>query len=175
MRKRTILIFLMPEQGAFNASFVLADNLRKDGYEIIYVHGSDHFDEHIQEQGFRCKTFSFSKNRMPNDIDTWVDDIDSFEDWIDETFPALVLLDPITTIWNYPFIRLFFKKNIKIMNLNTTLSYVSNCKAPPVFSCRIPSDRENFPPNVVNYCLWLKTRFGYYIRRLKPRLLHRSI
>lgn len=151
-RKYSVFIMLLPERGAFNASFTLARRLTERNIRVNYL-GPPEFEAHVQKQGFAYCTL---KVREPSEVEIeeskrwrflqrlqvrnseafhwYMDVLRATENLIRSDRPDLVLLDPI--MWRFS--PQILRCSIPIVGLNTTLASVFDTAIPPVFSNIIP-------------------------------------
>jgi UDP:flavonoid glycosyltransferase YjiC (YdhE family) len=175
---KKIFVILLPEHGAFNASFMLARRLKERGYTPVYV-GPSRFEKRISDQGFdfnileaaplsgegidqaksarnwRQKLRQF---RMECEQDSSV--LDDIERLIDTKKPRLALLDPIMWTSSPPFL----KKGVQILGLNTTLAATFEADIAPVFSGIMPEPNRKYCMYLRNILAWAKVMANNYVR-----------
>lgn len=178
----TIFIGMLPEQGAYNASFEIARRLKQRDFRVIYGCTSK-FNEHITNQGFDVCVFSETETAKSNAInmgrnmdsrrqsgERYLDILKDISQLADAYSPVLVLLDPLLWHLSPPLLS----QGIPIIGLNTTLASVFQVNTPPVFSGVIP--RANNKGNRLK-CLfaWVRILVSHYkIRWYKCYLAMRA-
>lgn len=174
-RKRSILFLLFPEFASFNASFALAKTLQQEGYRVSYL-GGERFQYHVGRQGFEYITLSIDRTysesceailkeqswwrrhrlHITASLELYESLWRSMREWLKDNRVDLLLLDPVMWIDALPFVEL----KVPIVNLNTTLASHPNVYAPPVFSKKIPQQKQGLLSKGQNLCLWGTTRLG---------------
>ncbi len=163
MNKRLVIIAVLPERGAYNASFMLAHALIATGFTVLYV-GTADFRQHVTAQGFEFLSLRINDNTPAaatshGPISRWQrkraslraefernqDILQQVEVIIRERSPALLLMDPIiSSIYSAPFL----KYGVPIMSLNTTLASTFSTRYPPVFASTIPENKTSLVQRV---------------------------
>lgn len=169
-----IIFMLMPERGAFNASFALARRLQGQGYRILYG-GPQRFQEHVQTQGFGYQLLEVPKPAFttevegqpaPSGIRGWKRSRDLMRYYRRESRllmdravvsfkqldPVLVLFDPL--IWPYAEVPL--RCAIPMVSFSTTLASTFNTQVPPVFSGTPAGDAADWRVRWRNARAWAR-------------------
>ena len=169
-----ILLYLTPEIGAYNASFCLADEIKKHNHKIVYM-GPANFKEYVEKEGFTfvpyptnseddikkiqdksqaIKKMSFLKKRKELKKEQKrliIKSINEYNTTIDSINPDLILLDPLLSAFTISFLQ----KKIPILNINTTLAYRFRLTSPSHFSTRIPRDPQFLKNRFMNFITWI--------------------
>jgi zeaxanthin glucosyltransferase len=175
---RKILIIMLPELGAFNASFMLARRLRERGYKPVYV-GPRQFEKRIADQGFDyiiVETARLSGGQTEPlkwvqrwhqqlgeyraDCDCYKRALHEIENIIDANKPKLALLDPIMWSFSPPLL----KKGVPILGLNTTLAGTFDVGIAPVFSGIMPESNNTYLGHTQRLIAWIKVMTKNYAR-----------
>lgn len=149
--KATILVLMLPETGALNATFRLARTVAERRYRIVYL-GTPEFRDHVLAQGFEYVALDLHGNahrevylRARGELAALRPDLHRQElgqhygsaeiaAWLDQNRVDLVLLDPIMWRFSAPFLQ----REIPILGLCTTLAAARSPALPPVFSDVVP-------------------------------------
>jgi MGT family glycosyltransferase len=184
--KSTVLIVLLPEQGAFNASFMLARKLSERGYRVAYI-GPPKFEGHVSRQGFEYVALK-EQEFLESDVDNsnglktrqqkrsnynyrkayewYTDSLRHIEQWVTCTRPKVALLDPLLWQFSPPLLKL----RIPILGINTTLASTFDTNFPPVFSSIIPGTSLNHLTRLRNLMAWIRSLSRALIRSLRDDL-----
>ncbi len=164
----TVLFVLLPERGAFNASFVLAKELRARGYRVAYLGPKDH-SEHVIAQGleylivsppespkevlrFRLfRKWREKRSRYKAGYRAFRDILSAADEQIKVLAPAVALLDPL--MWRYA--GPLLANRVPVVGLNTTLAWRFNLDTPPVFSDMLPNDGPRLFQRLRNATAWI--------------------
>jgi zeaxanthin glucosyltransferase len=184
--KSTVLIALLPEQGAFNASFMLARKLRERGCRVAYI-GPPKFEEHVSRQGFeyvglKAQEFLESGVENSNGLKTrqrkrtnynyrksyewYKDSLRDIEQWVTCNRPKVALLDPLLWQFSPPLLKL----RVPILGINTTLASTFDTNFPPVFSGIIPGASLNHSTRLRNLIAWIRSLSWALFRSLRDDL-----
>jgi zeaxanthin glucosyltransferase len=174
--RQNVFIILLPEQGAFNASFMLARRLKERGIHVTYI-GPPGFEQHVSRQGFDYVVLKVRE--ISNDVVAgakWLkwyrrlrfryreafywykDSLRALEERLDIDRPNLVLLDPIMWRLSPPIL----KSGIPIVGLNTALASTFDTKIVPVFSGIIPERDFFWWHRARNWLAWAVSAFRAY-------------
>lgn len=166
----TVLFFMLPERGSYNASFLLARELKENNFHVLY-YCPENWCDLIKKQGFDCRIFNIHrltretlqnypvKNKMVQNelrfrirlylIKKWSEGLGGF---IQDNNIDLVFIDPLMSFFYYGFI----KHKVKIISVNTTLASVVSSKYPPVFSGIKIKKKPGFFKRIRYSFEWLK-------------------
>lgn len=162
----TVVFILLPERGAFNASFALARQLAMRGRHVVYL-GPSAFSEHVTAQGLEYRSVAMPKyESLPAEVrflrkprekrqqaifgyTAYREVLSAVAGELRALAPAVALIDPL--MWRYapPLLEL----NIPIVGLNTTLASWFQTDVPPVFSDIVPP-KGNRPARMQNLRAW---------------------
>ena len=169
--KWRIAVLMLPELGAFNATFKLSRGLVSRGHHLTYI-GPECFAEQVSQQGFEYSIINLPQNATCAKVDKspslwrkyidrcrfaeryWLDFDALSEQVLREVAPDLVLLDPLVWLYATPLLRL----EIKIIGLNTTLASTFSQEYPPVFSDIIPRQHEHYYDRFRYLFAWMSIR-----------------
>lgn len=158
MAESKLILLILAGNSALNGSFSLSRALIEQGHRVFYITSNLGNREYVESQGFNylvvptddyeypfpaawnTKNTLIRRTRATRNIFDKLDYIyGQAEKWIAEANPDIVLLDPILTQFSIPFV----KKNIPVVNINTTLSSTAQAGRPPVFSGFVPPKTSN--------------------------------
>jgi amino acid adenylation domain-containing protein/natural product biosynthesis luciferase-like monooxygenase protein len=182
----TVALVLYPEQGAYNASLVLAHGLREAGHRVVY-HGPLRYRPHLEAQGFEYRAFDTVRPPDPPPRGRL--------DWargraVQRTLAAqkraadlrceaalrrdgtdLVLLDPLAVVGPLPVLRC----GLPARAFNTTLAAPVDLRRPPVFS-GLPAAPDGIGTRLRNGLAWARCLLArgalHAVERYALPLLH---
>jgi MGT family glycosyltransferase len=171
-----------PEWSSYNASFVPARELEKQGLNITYLL-LHNYENYVSKQGFQYVIFDEEKifadklkenqtammrmksfpKRPPGKIKkyrlkgilryrTRLSVMEELEKLLKKLSPRLVLMDPALWTYTIPFLKL----NIPIINFSTSMVTYFSTAVPPTFSSIVPNDRPGLFGRAGNLFAWLK-------------------
>jgi UDP:flavonoid glycosyltransferase YjiC (YdhE family) len=175
----TILIGLLPERGAYNASFTLAHGLETAGFRVVYV-GPASFRSQIVAQGLEFVRIdadvdatsadrsgaSGQLRRLREGVVEYAATLRRLEAWVEANPVVLVLLDPVMWQFGIPLLR----RGIPVWNLNTTLASAYDPHVPPVFSSLVPGGERHLRAWFTHRGAWARRMILAYSRAWLTRL-----
>lgn len=151
---------MLPERGAFNATFMLARGLVDAGFRVVYI-GTSNFRDHIERQGFELWSLDAGADTSsldglsPRDEEAargirYLASLQRLEAWLAANPIACALLDPIVS----PLAPAFLRQKIPVIGVNTTFAAAWNADAPPVFCGLTPLKRGGIVDKIRNLAAW---------------------
>jgi len=161
---------MLPEIGAFNATFKFAKGLARQGHQVTYL-GPPEFAAHVARQGLQYFPLEVPKSKTEEQARTsfWLSRIiehyrfaERFKHAVDAGFeiafrtidPDIVVLDPLVSRYAAPICKL----GLPIVGVNTTLASTFSWLRPPVFSGIIPCPQEAIRDRVKSLSAWLRIK-----------------
>lgn len=145
MDSKNIYILLFQETGAFNATFRLARELKKQGYTVVYIVDGE-FEAYVASHQFTTFTVDLQFREEEKIFGKTADRWQRLKEYADTDLTQIreiaqrgasgdiVLLDQIVWWLGVPFIE----REIPVLGLNTTLASAWNYSTPPVFLNTLP-------------------------------------